>query len=177
MKKILSLTLCLLMVLSLAACSGSSASNIKTGLGVVVSLDSSKAAEGDNGPIAQTDVTSCAASFDKDGKILSVTFDVAQNRVTFDKEGKLVTDITKPGTTKRELGDSYGMKAASAIGKEWYEQIDALQNWMVGKNVKDVLGMELTAETAPASTDLTSSVTISASQFLSALQKAYENAK
>ena len=30
------------------------------------------------------------------------------------------------------------MKAASPIGKEWYEQVNSIESWLVGKNIKDI---------------------------------------
>ena len=36
------------------------------------------------------------------------------------------------------------MKPASAIGKEWYEQIAALEAYAVGKTPADVAGMKVT---------------------------------
>ena len=35
------------------------------------------------------------------------------------------------GQNKKELGDAYGMKMASSVGKEWYEQAKAIEDALV----------------------------------------------
>ncbi len=155
--------------------------SLKTGLGSVVSLENSRGATTDASAAAQADVTMCAASFDSDGTIISITFDVAECKVSYDAQGALTTDISAPIKTKRELGDDYNMKPASAIGKEWYEQVDALQEWMVGKTVDEVSGMEVKTvedrgDNIPNEADLVSSVTIDVGIFLEAMKVAYDNA-
>ncbi len=62
------------------------------------------------------------------------------------------------------------MKSASGIGKEWYEQIAALENWTKGKTVDEVMAMKTKEGEAghpavPDEADLTSSVTISVDVF------------
>ncbi|MBR5559709.1 MAG: hypothetical protein IKU72_05640 [Oscillospiraceae bacterium] len=208
MKRILALTSAVLLTLSLAACSNtqnklpsSNADNgasskpqttpndnnetnttvkTKTGLGMVISLEGSQGAT-ENAPAAvHSEITVCAANFDDKGKILDVVFDVAEPGVEFDEAGALATDIGKPVMTKRQMGDNYGMKEASDIGKEWYQQVDALQEWMIGQSVQEVLGMKTSTQNGyeyADESDLTSSVTISIGQFLDALKSAYDNAE
>ena len=81
---------------------------------------------------------------DKDNKIVWVSIDSAQNNGTFDTLGAIVKAEAAP--TKKEKGDAYNMKAASAIGKEWYEQIAALEEYFVGKTVAEIMAMKLTDE-------------------------------
>ncbi len=152
----------------------------KTGVGLVISLDDSTGATDNGSGRAQAEVTVCAASFDNDGKIVDIMFDVAEPGVDFDSTGALTTDLTESIKTKRQLGDDYGMEGASGIGKEWYEQVDALQEWMVGQSVEEVLGMKTSTQNGAEYADeeeLTSSVTIAVDQFLEALQVAYDNAE
>ena len=81
--------------------------------------------------MAQVDTTIAATAFDADGKVVGTIIDNAQMRVNFDAEGK-VTNRDAELKTKKELKDGYGMKAASTIGKEWYEQMAELENgWLV----------------------------------------------
>ncbi len=154
---------------------------IKSGLGNVVSLGSSKSATAEKPASTQADVTMCAATFDENGVILSVYFDVAQCKVAFDAEGQITTDLTAPFKTKKVLKDDYGMKGNSEIKKEWYEQAIALEEWMVGKNVNDVLGVKVFERDAnhkavPDVEELKSSVTITIGDYLKALENAYANA-
>ncbi len=154
---------------------------VKAGLGSVVSLAKSASATAEKPASAQADVTMCSATFDENGVILSVTLDVAQCKVAYDAEGKITTDVTAPFRTKKALKDDYGMKGISEIKKEWYEQAIALEEWMVGKNVNDVLGMKVFERDAshkevPDVEELKSSVTITVGDYLKALKNAYDNA-
>ena len=185
MKKILIISLALVMVLSfVAGCSGKDVEVVgetKTGLGTVISIAKSKDVsvndEDEAVPgLAQTDVVIAAVTIDGEDKIVSVTIDTAQVRINFDGEGKLTTDLAAELKTKVELGDDYGMKARSDIGKEWYEQIDALEAWMIGKTITEVKAMELT-DGAPADSDLVTSVTITVTDYIAAVEEAVTNAK
>lgn len=146
----------------------------KLGLGLVTSIAKSKdLAEG--AATGQVDTVMVAAGFDADGKIVSVTIDTAQDKVGFDGEMQLTSDTSVAGRTKIELGDEYGMKGASGIGKEWHEQIASFEEWMIGKTVEEVKGMKL-VETVPDEEDLKSTVTIKVQGYIDALEKAYNSA-
>jgi len=150
---------------------------VKTGLGSVISIAKSTSATADAGALAQADIVSAAVTLGADGKILGVKIDSTQSKVNFDAKGQLTSDVNAEVKTKVDLGDQYGMKKASGIGKEWYEQIAALENWMVGKTIDEVMSMSVTAEGTTDEADLTSSVTIHVGDYLTAVQKAVANAK
>ena len=103
--------------------------------------------------------------------------DETQGTVTFDATGKITSDLTTGVKTKKQLGDEYGMKAISGIGKEWYEQTEALEKYVVGKTAEEVAGIAVNEDTKPTDTDLASSVTISIGTFQEAVKKAAANAK
>jgi uncharacterized protein YuzE len=152
------------------------------GLGHVVTINKSKGAEGDAGPMAQVDNVMTAAAFDKEGKIAGVIIDNAQTKVNFDANGVLTSDVSDEQKTKVELGDAYGMKRNSGIGKEWYEQIAELEKWMVGKTIDEVKGMKVKAKddahpAVPDVAELTSLVTISVEGYLEAVADAFDNKK
>ena len=75
----------------------------------------------------------------------------------------------------------YGLKKYSSIGKEWFEQVNALEAYCIGKTVSDVSSMQMKEENGkqeiPAAAELTSSCTISCDQFIDALKKAEMNVK
>ena len=125
----------------------------------------------------QTNVVFTGVAFDKDGKVLAVAIDNAQNSGTFDTMGAIVkAEVSK---TKIEKGDEYGMKAASAIGKEWYEQMNALTAVMVGKTVAEILAIPTAKKDdahpeVPSGDDLKSSVSISIEGYRAAVEKAFE---
>lgn len=153
---------------------------VKMGLGIVTSLEKSGDLTED-GARAQVDTVMVVAGFDADGRVVSVTIDNAQSRVQFDAELALVTDITVPGKSKVELGDDYGMKRVSGIEKEWYEQIAAFEEWMIGKTPSEINGLKVKVvddahQNVPDVEELTSSVTITVESYIAGLMKAYMNA-
>ena len=129
----------------------------------------------------QANVTICAATFDANGKILGVSFDAIQPAVTYDAEGKVVT-VSEEQKTKKELGDEYGMRDYSDIGKEVGEQMVALEDYLKGKTADEAINTPTKQRDeehtrVPNVADLESSCTIDIGSFLDCLKKAYDNAK
>ena len=101
--------------------------------------------------------------------------------VTVDKNGKITdvnldTTYTKDGveTTKKTLGDAYGMynhPYGSKIG-EWYTQVEALE-----KNVVDNQGLDKITLNDDGYTDTVSGCTIKIDALYAALEKALKQAK
>lgn len=116
----------------------------------------------------RVNVTTATVMLDKDGKFVSVNIDVAQNDGTFDATGVVLTADAAP--TKKEKGDAYNMKGSSAIGKEWYEQIAALEEWMIGKTLAEVKALPVTD--GKVTSDLKSSVSVTVTDYLAAVEKA-----
>ena len=198
MKKIIGVLLSLVLLISVVGCSGEpdngadtngsqeeAGSITKLGLGTVVSIANSEEAEEGKEAKSQADVTIAAVGFDDDGKIQSVTVDVAQTQVEFDSDLKVVSDLDKEYKTKHELKEDYGMKDVSekiGIGKEWYEQMNAFQEWMVGKTVDEITSLEVKEvdedhQSVPDVEELTSSVTIDVGDYIKAVEEAWENTK
>ena len=188
MKKVLT-TLCAVAMLAGCTAGGSKKSSINTtstkeetaaivmvGTGSVTSV-SNKVKEGSD-TTAQFDTT--FASVVLEGNVIKyVYFDVAQDKVTYDATGHVTSDKTT-SMSKKDLGDNYGMKDKSSIKKEWYEQVEALEKWAVGKTVEEVLNMPTTQKdekhTVPADKDLMTGCTIGVTGFQQALDKAVKNA-
>ena len=206
MKKVLSIVLLLTLALSvLAGCSAPAApaepakpaepaapaaeggSIVKLGIGHITTIakskDLGKDAEGKEVlPLGQVDTVMAAVGFDKDGKVISVTIDNAQTKVTFDAALQVTSDIKAESKTKVELKEEYGMIKASSIGKEWYQQAEALGQWMVGKTVDEIKAMKTKNKDAshpavPDVPELTSSVTVSVQEYIAAVAEGYANAK
>ena len=114
-----------------------------------------------------------AVLLDNAGKVVYVSFDSAQNKGTFDLTGAVVKAEVAP--TKKEKGADYGMKAASAIGKEWFEQIAALEAYLIGKTVDEVAALEV-VENLLTAEDIKTSVSIEVTDYLAAFAKAAANA-
>lgn len=118
-------------------------------------------------------------ALDEDGKFVYVYIDTAQNQGTFDEEGVVVTAAPTP--TKKERGADYGMIGRSEIGKEWFEQIAALEEWMIGRTLAEVKAVPTKVvddahQFVPSGDDLTSSVTITIEGYQGAVETAAANA-
>lgn len=202
MKKIISILLVIVLMLSLAVgCSKDKAPTetpgtttpdtdsetpvgdgiVKLGLGQLTSIASSKDLATDVLPVGQVDTVIVAAGFDKDGKVVSVSIDNAQTRVNFDENLQLTSDLNAEYKTKVELKEEYGMIKGSKIQKEWFEQAAALEDWMVGKTVEEIKAMKVKEVDAahpavPDVPELTSLVTMTIQDYVAALEEAYNNA-
>ena len=151
MKKILAMLLLVCMVFAMAACGQQAApaekpaeapaeapaevpaeapaAEYKLGMGIDMKMSEEK---------AQIDATTAAVVLDADGKIVAVKIDVAQNKMDV-TDGLVDTEATFE--TKKELKEKYGM---SGIGKvEWYLQVAALEEFLIGKSVEEIEGIEL----------------------------------
>ncbi|MFU0826000.1 MAG: Lipoprotein [Lachnoclostridium sp.] len=161
-----------------ATTEGTAAGNaVKTGLAVINNISSSTSATADADGVNETDSTVVAVLVGQDGKIVDCKIDVAQSKINFSNEGKITTPADTVFKSKQELGDDYGMKTKSGIGKEWYEQANAFADYVIGKTVDEVKGIAVSEEGTAADADLASSVTIHIGDFISAVEKAVNNAQ
>ncbi|MBE5911072.1 hypothetical protein [Pseudobutyrivibrio sp.] len=146
-----------------------------TGIGTSVSIADSQDATADADGTAQCDATIAAVTVDSNGAIVECVIDIAQTKIGVSSDGKITSDINAEYPSKRELGDDYGMKKASVIGKEWYEQADAFAAWAVGKTRDEISGMAITDGLA-GDADLAASVSIHVTGFQAAVVEAMDNA-
>lgn len=114
-------------------------------------------------------VTTATVYVDEDGFIKSVNIDS-----TYFKD-----DVY---TTKKALGDEYGMKDTSANmgvipgGAEWYEQVQQIEKQVVDKQGLDWVKWE-DEEKTKLDLDTISGVTITADTYIKAIDKALKQAK
>jgi hypothetical protein len=148
---------------------GASSSD-KLGIGAVTNIAKSTDA-GEKDGLAQVYSTYTALTKDASGKITSCIINASQANVNFDKTGKITSDIKAPVLTKNEIGDAYGMKKASSIGKEWYEEAAAFAKYVTGKTLAEVQGIAVD-KGVPTGADLTASVTIHITDFQAIIAKA-----
>ena len=137
MKKILLVIACLVLTLALTAC-GAKEAEYKLGMGVVTSLESSKAGN------AQVDATVAAVVTDAEGKIVACRIDVAQNKSKIENGAATVNATFK---SKMELGNDYGMAGkvdndGNGVMLEWFEQVHAFEAYVIGKTGAEVAAME-----------------------------------
>lgn len=109
----------------------------------------------------------------------------ATAKITVDENGKITdvyldTTYTKDGveTTKKTLGNDYGMKATSANkgviegGAEWFEQVEALEQAVIDNQGIDFLNVD-----EDGYTDAVSKCTIKVDALYKALEDALNKAK
>lgn len=106
-------------------------------------------------------VATAVVYVDNTGKIKSVFLDT-----TYEKNGVF--------TTKKSLGDEYGMKNASPIGKEWHEQVKALEDKIVAEQGLDWLKW---SDEEQSKTDSVSGVTMKVNALYKAVEEALKQAK
>lgn len=140
-------------------------------LSASASMAGSQNAAAEQDGLAQTQVSAAAVTFDGD-QITSCALDAIQVEVRFNGSGVLTTDLTAFQPSKNQLGEAYGMKAASTIGKEWNEQAAAFGAYAVGKTAQEVAALAVDERTSPLDADLISSVTIAVGDFQGLIEKA-----
>ncbi len=183
--KIAALTLASAFVFSLAACSSSSSTIVpeatsepmieddfgldvssladtKFGIGIAVTAESGES----SGSLSKT---TAAVIVGKDGTIYDCRIDTIESKMSL-ADGVLT--LPESYISKRELGEDYGMKAASSIGKEWYEQVDAFSAYIQGKTYEEVMQIAVDENGKATEADLAAGCTISILDFQKAIEKA-----
>ena len=125
---------------------------------------------------ATTDVSLIAVTVTEEGVIESCAIDAIQGKVAFDAEGQIVTELGEV-LSKNELGENYGMKAFSPIGKEWNEQAAAIAAYAEGKTVAELKNGAIDENGVVKDADLASSATIYLGSFVSGIEEAVKNAQ
>ena len=82
------------------------------------------------------------------------------------------TTLSGPVESKRQAGDGYGMKEASGIKREWYEQADAFDTFVRGKTAAQLTDTKLDGD---GKTDAIAGCTISVSGMVESVAKAAED--
>ena len=191
MKKILAMLMTLTMTVSLlSGCAGVPVAmndsvkeevaevdgdSLKTGLSVVANL-TAEGATAEAAGSAATDISIIAVTVSDSGVIESCAIDAIQGKVSFDAQGQLVTEVTEI-LSKNELGENYGMKAVSPIGKEWNEQAAAIAAYAEGKTIEELKNGAVDENGVVKDADLATSATIYLGSFISGIEDAVNNAK
>lgn len=152
--------------------------NDKLGIGIVTSIEESKSADdSDTNGITKISSTYAILTADGSGKVTACILDGSQSNVEFNYTGNITSDINAEEKTKNMLGNEYGLKSVSGIGREWYEQANAFAEYISGKILSEIKGIAVSQNGAPKEQDLVSSVTINIGDFLEAVNKAFDNMK
>ena len=134
MKKILSLTLAVLMIVTAFAFVSCGEKAAKLGLGVATTVTAKDATEEKAGSV-KTAATVAAVLLSADGKILAVDIDTLEASLGMTAEGVAVAGTSFE--SKRDKGDNYNMVKYGGATLEWYAQVDKLETVLVGKTVDE----------------------------------------
>lgn len=150
---------------------------VKTGLAVITTATDSTSATADAAGSIKFDSTLVAVAVDDQGVITSCIIDSIPATVNVDATGAITSDINAAVPTKNELGADYGMVAWGGAIAEWDSQVAALCHYAVGKTVEELkTGAIDETGKAPAGSDLASSATIYLGGFVSAIERAVNEA-
>ena len=176
MKKLLTITLCVLMVASMlfiGGCANKTAATVKFGSGVAISAPTVTDATADKNGSGKIDITIAAVTVDADGKIVACALDTASNTVNFTADGKAVANAEFK--TKYEAGKDYNMVAYGGAKKEWFEQADAFETVVAGKTLAEVKALVAEGDKGTSEV-IDAGCTIMIAEFVSAIEKAYNAA-
>lgn len=117
----------------------------------------------------QFDIEMAAVTLGGDDRITACLTDTAQAKLTV--ENSLFSHAAGKMDTKRGKGEAYGMKQASSVKKEWYEQADAFDAYAVGKTAEELSKLSVGND---GKTDAISGCTMAVSGMLKNAVKAAE---
>lgn len=163
------------------ACEGAkwtgASANDTLGLGVTAELTSAANATADANGKVQAYVNYAATAKNTEGKITCVVIDSIQANSTWDATGKLTTDMSaeKEPISKYNKQYDYNMKPSSAIGKEWFEQIDVFKQFITGMTADQVAAIAVGDDQKPTDTTLTTGCTMKITAYKTAVAKALAN--
>ena len=127
--------------------------------------------------LAQANVDIYAVTINSEGVIVDCKIDAIQCKVKFDAAGQLVTPVGTEFLSKMELKDDYAMRGASGIKAEWFEQVEALEEYCIGKTPEEVANIALDDAGKATDADLIAGITMPLGDFIAGVVGACENAR
>lgn len=179
MKKTVSLILCIVLLCS-CFCFASAEGGLKLGIAIVTDNAASASATADADGLNSSDITVAAVLLDENGVIVNCLIDCIQPRVNFNAKGEIVTESGTTFKSKMIKQEEYGMRKASAIGKEWFEQARFFCDYCIGKTADAISGIALDTANGgskPTDADITAGCTINVGDFIEAVTAACAGAE
>lgn len=180
MKKIISSLLCLFLLPCFFLCSCANKSEgQKFGMGIYSYYSSVSSADADKNGGVTVLHTAAAVLIDKNGKIIDIDLDSAECTGGFTADGRFAE--AEKFLTKSELGDGYAMseygtdRNGDGTVLEWYKQAEAFEDIAKGKTLDEIKA--LAAGSYGTDEVVKAGCTISVSDFIKAIEKAFINAK
>ena len=174
MKKLICIVLSVLMLATAVAFVGcdKAPATLKMGLGVYTATPTTADASEDKDGQGKVAITAAVITVDAEGKVVACQLDTADLTVKFTADGKAVAN--DGFKTKYEQGKDYNMVTYGGAAKEWFEQADAFEAFVVGKTLDEIKA--LVAE-GNKGTDavIGAGCTIMIHEFVGAIEKAFAN--
>ena len=149
---------------------------LKTGLAVQSTASAGQDAAAGAAGYTQSESIAAAVLVDGDGRLVELKLDIVQPQVAIGADGAIQTQADAAFPTKMELGDEYGMRAYSGIGKEWYEQVGALADYVAGMTAAEITGIAVGEDGKATDADLLSGCTIAIADYLPLIAAAMDGA-
>jgi len=174
MKKLVCIVLSILMLATAVALVGcdKAPATVKVGLGVYTATPTTADASEDKEGQGKVAITAAVITVDAEGKVVACQLDTADLTVKFTADGKAVAN--DGFKTKYEQGKDYNMVTYGGAAKEWFEQADAFEAFVVGKTLDEIKA--LVAEGNKGNSDvIAAGCTIMIHEFVGAIEKAFAN--
>ena len=174
MKKLICVLLSILMLATAVAFVGcdKAPETLKMGLGVYTATPTTADAVDDKPGQGKVAITAAVITVDAEGKVAACQLDTADLTVKFTADGKAVAN--DGFKTKYEQGKDYNMVAYGGAAKEWFEQADAFEAFVIGKTLTEIKA--LVAEGNKGNADVIGAgCTIMIHEFVGAIEKAFAN--
>ena len=174
MKKLICIVLSILMLATAVAFVGcdKAPATLKMGLGVYTATPTTADASEDKEGQGKVAITAAVITVDAEGKVVACQLDTADLTVKFTADGKAVAN--DGFKTKYEQGKDYNMVTYGGAAKEWFEQADAFEAFVVGKTLDEIKA--LVAEGNKGNSDvIAAGCTIMIHEFVAAIDKAFAN--
>ena len=174
MKKLICMVLSVLMLATAVAFVGceKAPATVKMGLGVYTATPTTTDASEDKEGQGKVAITAAVITVDAEGKVVACQLDTADLTVKFTLDGKAVAN--DGFKTKYELGKDYNMVTYGGAAKEWFEQADAFEAFVVGKTLDEIKALVAEGNKGNDAV-IAAGCTIMIHEFVGAIEKAFAN--
>ena len=145
------------------------------GLGLIGEMNKPANATAEAAGTFQAYVNFACTTQNANGEITSVLIDSIQASPTWGTDGILTTDVEQDVRTKYTKQGDYGMQPASSLEKgEWFQQIDAFKQTILGKKAADVTAIAVDESGYPTDDTLRTGCTMKISAYKTVVVKSLE---
>lgn len=172
MKKLICVVLSILMLAAAFVGCEKAPATLKMGLGVYTATPTTADASEDKDGQGKVAITAAVITVDAEGKVVACQLDTADLTVKFTADGKAVAN--DGFKTKYEQGKDYNMVTYGGAAKEWFEQADAFEAFVVGKTLDEIKALVAEGNKGNDAV-IAAGCTIMIHEFVGAIDKAFAN--